>query len=717
MSNALSILLIDNQSESNLKELLQKSGHSILSHGSIDEELFYKLAAQSEIGCIVISSALLNDATTDIRDKAREVLQDVRKVHPLLPIFFDGDMHVEDGYEIDEKLDIRKQHPEQTLNHIETCISQYQQKSSTPYFDALQKYVDKNKYSWHTPGHNGGDAFLHTPIGRRFYDFYGSNAFKSDLSASVPELGSLLDHTSPVKEAEENAARTFGANRTYFVTNGTSTANKIVWHAIVNRDDKVLVDRNCHKSLIHAIIMTGANPTYLMPTRNKYGIMGPVPLSEFENQPNDIRLAVITNSTYDGLCYRVRSIFNKLKAKTDAIHFDEAWFAYAKFNNFYKGCFAMGIDRGKGAPALFATHSTHKVLAAFSQASMIHVSAGQADKLRFDHERFNEAFMMHTSTSPQYGIVASLDVAAGIIDSGPGKLQLNETIHNAIKFRHLVNRSFAETDDPNTWFFKVWQPETTQRGDAFGAMLEQYVSNRYAIETGKQTDLLNPEDWLLKPGDKWHGFTLTPNEHHYVLLDPTKVTVLTPGLNKSECFNIPAAIVSEYMRERGIVVEKTGLYSFLVLYTMGATDDKVNQTIEVMKQFRADYENNTNNLRRDCERMQASLERYNIAGLMNDIYKELPPQSKMPWEAYKYLVSGSVKKVEISSLTPKHVVAVQLTPYPPGIPLMMPGENFTQDIIDYLNFCHKFDKAHPGYETEIHGLVLKGENRYVLCLE
>lgn len=232
----------------------------------------------------------------------------------------------------------------------------------------------------------GGVAFLKNAAGRIFYNFFGENALRADLSASVQELGSLLDHSGVVGgEAERKAAEVFGADRTYFVTGGTSAANRIVWLGTVTPGDVVLVDRNCHASVMHAIVMTGAVPIYLIPARNEYGIIGPVRSSEFRpevvaekvrNCPliddpasQTVRMAVVTNSTYDGICYSAERIEEQLRDTVPPyIHFDEAWSGYARFHPpLYAGRFGMH-RAGAAGPTIFATQSTHKVLAAFSQA-------------------------------------------------------------------------------------------------------------------------------------------------------------------------------------------------------------------------------------------------------------------------------------------------------------------------------------------------------------
>jgi arginine decarboxylase len=314
----------------------------------------------------------------------------------------------------------------------------YMQQLLPPFFKALIHHTADSNYSWHTPGHAGGVAFTKSPVGRAFHQFYGENTLRSDLSISVPELGSLLDHSGPIKEAENEAARNFGADHTFFVTNGTSTANKIVWHGTVGRGDVVFVDRNCHKSLLHSLIMTGGVPVYFTPSRNAHGIIGPISLDQFTPEAlqqaiaanplaskafragSKPRIAVVTNSTYDGLCYNAEKIADEIGSAVDFLHFDEAWYAYAAFHPFYENHYGMAKGKPRGQDAIiFTTHSTHKLLAAFSQASMIHVRNAATREL--DAERFNEAFMMHTTTSPHYGVIAACDVASKMMEGAAGE--------------------------------------------------------------------------------------------------------------------------------------------------------------------------------------------------------------------------------------------------------------------------------------------------------
>jgi arginine decarboxylase len=586
-----------------------------------------------------------------------------------------------------------------------------------PFFKALTHHAERSAYSWHTPGHAGGVGFLKSPVGHALHAFFGENTLRSDLSISVPELGSLLDHTGPVKEAEALAAQVFGADHTYFVTNGTSTANKIVWHSMAGRDDLVIVDRNCHKSLLHSLIMTGATPIYFVPARNDYGIIGPIGLDQFtpeairdkiEASPiargksgANVRIAVVTNSTYDGLCYNAEKIKAAVANQVDALHFDEAWYAYAAFHEFYAGRHAMGVPRGHPRAdhtLVFATHSTHKLLASFSQASMIHIQ--ESDRRKIDTTRFNDAFMMHGSTSPHYGIIASLDVASAMMAGTAGRSIVQETHDEAMSFR-LALASIGKDQKRGDWWFRVWQPD--------GLDLDKPPKTA---------------DWVLDPKADWHGFGhLAPD---YVMLDPIKVTLLTPGLGKGaqlEETGIPAAVVSKYLWERGLVVEKTGLYSFLILFSLGITRGKWSTMVDALVDFKDDYDANAPlsrtlpslaagdhapyrgfGLRDLCTALHGCFRDNDTARAMNAMYTDLPQPAMKPADAYDRLVHGQVEPVPIEELKGR-VTAVMIVPYPPGIPLIMPGERFmTDSIIEYLKFARDTDDRFPGFEADIHGL-------------
>jgi ornithine decarboxylase/arginine decarboxylase len=531
----------------------------------------------------------------------------------------------------------------------------------------------------------------------------------------VDELGQLLDHTGPVAASEKNAARIFNADHCFFVTNGTSTSNKIVWHHTVAPGDVVVVDRNCHKSILHAIIMTGAVPVFLTPTRNHLGIIGPIPRSEFEPEAIRRRIAAnpllagvdaakvkpriltLTQSTYDGVLYNVDQIKSMQDGYIDTLHFDEAWLPHATFHDFYKGMHAIGKDRPRTKDTLvFSTQSTHKLLAGLSQASQILVA--DTESRRLDRHLFNEAYLMHTSTSPQYAIIASCDVAAAMMEAPGGTALVEESILESLEFRRAMRK--IDKDWGKDWWFQVWGPPKLA-GEGIGKR----------------------DDWMLTSNEKWHGFgDLAPG---FNMLDPIKSTVVTPGLDVTGKFaktGIPAAIVTKYLAEHGVVVEKTGLYSFFIMFTIGITKGRWNTMVAALQQFKDDYDKNApmwrvlpefvqqhpryerSGLRDLCQAIHETYAKGDIARLTTEMYlSDLHPAMK-PSEAYARIAHRDTERVPIEELEGRITTAL-LTPYPPGIPLLIPGERFNRRIVQYLLFAQEFNAKFPGFDTDVHGLV------------
>jgi arginine decarboxylase len=605
--------------------------------------------------------------------------------------------------------------PEFVARHIIREAKSYLDSLAPPFFRALVGYAQDGSYSWHCPGHSGGVAFLKSPIGQMFHQFFGENMLRADVCNAVEELGQLLDHTGPVAASERNAARIFNADHCFFVTNGTSTSNKMVWHHTVAPGDVVVVDRNCHKSILHAITMTGAVPVFLTPTRNHYGIIGPIPQSEFTREaiqkkiaanpllkgvdPKKVkpRVLTITQSTYDGVLYNTESIKSMLDGYIDTLHFDEAWLPHAAFHDFYAGMHAMGKGRVKTKESLvFATQSTHKLLAGLSQASQILVQDSQTRKL--DRALFNEAYLMHSSTSPQYAIIASCDVAAAMMEPPGGTALVAESILEALDFRRAMRK--VEKEFGKDWWFKVWGPDK---------LVESGIGER--------------EDWLIKGSAKWHGFGKLAEGFN--MLDPIKSTIVTPGLDLNGKFaktGIPASIVTKYLAEHGVVVEKTGLYSFFIMFTIGITKGRWNTMLTALQQFKDDYDKNAPmwrilpefcaqhpryermGLRDLCQGIHEMYARNDIARLTTEMYlSDLHPAMK-PSDAYARIAHRETERVEIDKLEGRITTSL-LTPYPPGIPLLIPGERFNKKICDYLRFTREFNAAFPGFDTDVHGLV------------
>ena len=653
----------------------------------------------------------------------RKFIEEIRFKNAEIPIYLYGETktssHIPNDIlrELHGFIHMFEDTPEFVARHIIREAKSYLDSLPPPFFRALVHYAQDGSYSWHCPGHSGGVAFLKSPIGQMFHQFFGENMLRADVCNAVEELGQLLDHTGPVAASERNAARIFNADHCFFVTNGTSTSNKMVWHSTVGPDDIVVVDRNCHKSILHSIIMTGAIPVFLTPKRNHLGIIGPIPLEEFrpENIQKKIdanpfakaaqakhpertpRILTITQSTYDGIIYNVEMLKEILGTYIDTLHFDEAWLPHATFHDFYKNMHAIGRDRPRSKePLIFATHSTHKLLAGISQASQILVQESETRKL--DRHVFNEAYLMHTSTSPQYAIIASCDVAAAMMEPPGGTALVEESISEALDFR----RAMRKVDDEwgKDWWFKVWGPNNLQ-----------------AEGIGKQ------EDWMLKTNDRWHGFgDLAPG---FNMLDPIKATIVTPGLDVTGKFaktGIPASIVTKFLAEHGVIVEKAGLYSFFIMFTIGITKGRWNTLVTALQQFKDDYDKNAplwrilpefckahpkyerTGLKDLCQQIHEMYKAGDVARLTTEMYASDMLPAMKPSEAFAMMAHREIDRVSIDDLEGR-ATSVLLTPYPPGIPLLIPGERFNRTIVEYLKFARSFNERFPGFDTDIHGLV------------
>ncbi|WP_410097813.1 lysine decarboxylase LdcC [Sutterella wadsworthensis] len=670
-------------------------------------------ADQADLVRVVENNARLAGVVIDWEDSPQELCQQIHDFNEYLPVFaFSSSNSVTDAtfqqlslnveffeYEISNAADIAVT--------ISQKVEEYEKAVTPPLTRALMNFAKEGKYTFCTPGHMSGTAFQHSPVGALFYDFFGANTFKADVSVSVGELGSLLDHSGPHRDAEKYIAETFNADRSYIVTNGTSTANKIIGLYSAPAGSTVLIDRNCHKSLTHLMMMSNVIPIYLRPTRNAYGILGGIPQSEFKHETIEKRVketpnatwpvhAVVTNSTYDGLFYNTGFIKNTLDVKS--IHFDSAWVPYTNFSPIYQGLAGMSGGRTEGK-VIYETQSTHKLLAAFSQASMIHV------KGEINEATFNEAFMMHTSTSPFYPIVASTETAAAMMRGNVGHRLIDESIDRAIRFRKEIKRLREESD---SWFFDVWQPE----------------------------NIGTKECWELKPEDKWHGFRNIDQEHMY--LDPIKVTLLTPGLNGDGTMaerGIPASIVSKYLDDRGVIVEKTGPYNLLFLFSFGIDNTKAMGLLRELCNFRRDYDRNLEikeaipslykkdpsfydgmRLQELAQGIHKLIVEHDLPNMMFHAFETLPKMVMPPFEAFQRELNGEVEEVRIQDMQDK-VNANMILPYPPGVPLVMPGEMLTADnraVLDFMLMLCEIGEHFPGFETDIHGAYRQPDGSYTV---
>jgi len=615
---------------------------------------------------------------------------------------------------------------EYNSRQIEEVAARYEENLLPPFFHKLTDYVYAGKSQFDTPGHQGGQFYCKHPAGKAFFDFYGENLFRSDLSNSDVELGDLLIHEGPAYAAQKHAAHVFNADKTYFVLNGTSTSNKIVMNALLTPGDLVLYDRNNHKSINQgALVQSGATPVYLETDRNPYGFIGGINskcldenyirdliaerVPEKANDKRPFRVAVIQLGTYDGTIYNARQVIDKIGHLCDYVLFDSAWVGYEQFIPMMKDCSPLLLDLGPDDPGIFVTQSVHKQQAGFSQASQIqkkdsHIK-GQARYC--NHKRFNNAFMMHESTSPFYPMFASIDVNAKMMEGGAGSRLWKDCIKIGIEARKLMLKSCSMIKPfiPPIVKGKPWQDGDTE---AMAEDLEYFKFN---------------------PGEKWCSFDCYAENQYFV--DPCKFMLTTPGIDKEtgeyENFGIPADILANYLRENGIVPEKSDLNSILFLMTPAETTAKMDNLVSQIARFEAlieadatmqdvlpriyysnldKYEGYT--IRRLCQEMHDFYKGHDVKDLQKALFrKETMPEYVMnPQEANFRFIRGEGELVALSEIQGRTALEGAL-PYPPGIICVVQGEKWSETAVKYFKALEEGINQLPGFAREIQGVYLE----------
>jgi ornithine decarboxylase len=659
---------------------------------------------------------------------------------------------------IDGYIFLAEETPEFIATNLVSRLKQYAETLKTPFFGALVDYGERGNQLWTCPGHNGGVFYNRSPIGRIFVEHLGQAVFRDDLDNSVLELGDLLVHEGPALKAQQEAAAIFGAEKTYFVLNGTSSSNKIVLSALVAEGDLVLFDRNNHKAAHHgALFIGGGIPIFLETDRNAYGLIGPIYSEAFDedrirekirNHPlvadkeawrreRPFRAAVIEQCTYDGTIYDANAIVRSIGHLCDYILFDEAWAGFMKFHPLYSGRFAMGLDHlGADAPGIIATQSTHKQLASFSQASQIHVKDRhiKGQRRRIEHRRFNEFFMLHASTSPFYPLFASLDVGAQMMKGRSGEVLWDDTIRLGIELRkkvRAIRREFEdkEHDPARRWFFEAFVPDRVTVTDGDGA------SREIAWESVSTDDLAtNARYWELAPGARWHGFThVAPG---YAITDPNKLTLLTPGFDRATGtyadYGIPAPVVAQYLRENRVVAEKNDLNSLLFLLTPGVESSKAGTLLSALVAFKKLHDDNARLddvigefVRRRPARY-AGIRLRDLCAQMHRFFRDsatsilqraqfapqhLPTLAMPPNEAVRQMVRNNVDYVPVDQAFGR-IATTMFVVYPPGIATIVPGERLDErarPMLDYLGMFERSANLFPGFEAEVQGVYRETE--------
>ena len=646
--------------------------------------------------------------------------------------------------------------PDFVAKYINRHFEAYIEQLKTPFFGRVIEFNESSNEMWTCPGHNGGMFYRRSPIGRVFYEYLGETVFRADLDNSVVELGDLLVHEGPARNAEAAAAEIFGADRTYFVLNGTSTSNKVVTGALVSRGDLVLFDRNNHKSSHHgALVLGGGIPVYLPADRNPQGLIGPIDPDALDEDriraairanplvtdpdrwqaERPFRLAIIEQCSYDGTIYNAQTILDRIGHLCDYILFDEAWAGFMKFHPLFSGHYAMGLDSlGPDDPGIIATQSTHKQLAGFSQASQIHLKSRhiEGQPRHVSQLRFNEAYMLHASTSPFYPLFSSLDVGAQMMKGRNGFHLWNDATRLAVEMRKSIRRLLrtfeAEAGDgsPPPWFFDPFVPDVvTVTGSAHTADLHGEPWE----EVPTQVLLAEQQCWLLRPGERWHGFAHVTEG--YAMTDPNKLTLVTPGFDRETGgylnWGVPAPVLAEFLRERGIVPEKNDLNTILFLVTPGIEVSKAGTLITALLDFKRFFDANAplrevlpefvaarprvygdERLRDLCLRMHDFYRKGNTSELQRQQFQaeHFPEMALTPQEATRLFTANQIDYVPIDEVGGR-VAATMALVYPPGIGVVVPGERWDERAAPMIAYLKLFEDSYahfPGFTNEIQGV-------------
>lgn len=608
---------------------------------------------------------------------------------------------------------------------IEQIVASYEALILPPFFKALSDYVGDNNAQFDCPGHQGGQFFAKHPTGRAFYDFFGDHIFRADLCNADVKLGDLLIHEGYAHDAQAHAAIVYNADKTYFVLNGTSSANKVVLNALLTPGDIILYDRNNHKSICHGgLVMSGATPIYLETARNPFGSIGGILEHCFDESyirnliaekdsnkakaERPIRLAVIQLGTYDGTIYNARQVVDKIGHLCDYIFFDSAWVGYEQFIPMMKDCSPLLLDLGPNDPGIIVTQSVHKQQAGFSQTSQIHKKDKhiKGQDRYVDHKRFNNSFMMHASTSPFYPLFASLDVNAKIHEGELGKQLWRECIELGIDARKSVlsHCKYLRPLVPAMVHGKKWEDGNTQE-----------MANDVSY-------------FAFEPNAKWHSFKGYGEGQYFI--DPCKFQLITPGINvetgEYEDFGIHANILANYLRENRIIPEKCDLNTILFLMTPAESKGKMDALVNQLVRFEDLINDNAPmeevlpsiyyshidkykgyHIRQLCQEMHDFYKDRNVSTLQQRLFsKEYFPEYVMnPQEANFEFQRNKGELVPLDEAEGRIALEGAL-PYPPGVLCVQPGERWSRTACDYFLALEEGINQLPGFAPEIQGVYL-----------
>ncbi|CFQ44788.1 MULTISPECIES: ornithine decarboxylase SpeF [Yersinia] len=609
---------------------------------------------------------------------------------------------------------------------LESAAEKYEKELLPPFFSTLKKYVEMGNSTFACPGHQGGQFFRKHPAGRQFFDFYGETIFRSDMCNADVKLGDLLIHEGAPCDAQKHAAKVFNADKTYFVLNGTSASNKVATNALLARGDLVLFDRNNHKSNHHgALIQAGATPVYLETARNPFGFIGGIDAHCFEekylreqirsvaperaNEARPFRLAIIQLGTYDGTIYNARQVVDKIGHLCDYILFDSAWVGYEQFIPMMKDCSPLLLELNENDPGIIVTQSVHKQQAGFSQTSQIHKKDKhiKGQDRYCNHKRFNNAFMLHASTSPFYPLFAALDVNAKMHEGKSGQRMWLDCVKTGIEARKMILNTCN--------MIKPFVPVEVD-----GKPWQQYDTEAMAQDL---------RFFNFIPGEKWHAFEGYEESQYFV--DPCKLLLTTPGIDTNTgeytASGIPATILANFLRENGIVPEKCDLNSILFLLTPAEDLAKMQHLVAQIARFErfieedamlsdvlpTVYRNNETRYKgytigKLCQEMHDLYVSYDVKQLQKEMFRKqyFPKVMMNPQDANIEFVRGHAELVPLCKAEGR-IAAEGALPYPPGVLCVVPGEVWGGAAQRYFLALEESINLLPGFAPELQGVYLQ----------
>ena len=698
----------------------------------------------------------------DRRERAAKLGRAVRAIGFRTPLWALADSHqISDlavlglSGEVDGYIYLGQQTPAYYAKQVVASVVGYGMSLLPPFFGGLVAYDAQANIAFDCPGHQGGQFYRKSPSGQLFFKHFGEEIFRNDLCNADVDLGDLLIHEGAAALAQRHAARVFGADRTYFVLNGTSTSNKVVTNALLREGDLVLFDRNNHKSLHQgALVQAGALPVFLPTARNPFGMIGAVDWDAWDEKylreqirvhplvkdperskaQRPFRLACIQLATYDGTVYNVEKVLERIGHLCDYVLWDEAWIGYNAFHPLFAGCSPMRMTNlGPEMPGLFSTQSVHKQGAGFSQASQIHKRDEHIRTQRrfVNHKRFNESFLQNASTSPFYPLFASLDVNAKMHDGKAGEMLWDRCIALGVEVRKKLREfchHYAETGSgaEERWFFDPFVPDLVTIRDS------KFTADATNVPwESLPTDVITREQqcWRFDPRSTWHGYA--GYTAGYAMVDPNKLMLLTPGIDRSTgkylSFGAPATVVANYLREQHVVPEKCDLNSILFLMTPAEDESKLNTLIAKLVKFKNLWDRDAPlaevlpslcrahgeryagyTLRQVCNEMHTFYREANINELQKLCFRasSFPELAMPPREAYQALVANDVDYVPLEKIQGRIAATLALI-YPPGIGVVVPGERWdkrAQPMLDYFMAFQESFNRFPGFNYEVQGV-------------